>query len=237
MWLALTLACSPPAPVPAGAPPPPPTAPADEAEAEAPRTPANRPPMVPSVTLTPAEARFSDTLLATTVAADPEGDPVTLDYSWTVNGARVVDVASERLPAGRFKKGDSIAVTATASDGTNEASRTSAPLVIGNTAPAFTTGPRDMKKVDGFAFSASDPDADPLSWRLEDAPSGMTISATGVLSYTGAADEKGGRYTVAVLVDDGQAWGRFEFPVTVSPGSGATKKTKDAEPERPKPRN
>jgi hypothetical protein len=228
MWTALLLAaCSrAPAPAPAAsdvaAPDAAPAAPPPEAPAPEPaRAPANRPPQIRSVTLEPTAPTRADPIRAMVDATDPEGAPLDLDFEWTVNGNRVVDVASDRLGTGRFVKGDRVRVKVTASDGTAEISLESDELTIANTAPVFTTGTHDMKKVDGFTFAATDPDDDPLTWKLEGAPVGMAISNTGVLAYKGSESEPGGSYKVAVIVSDGQAWGRYEFPVTVNAGSGA----------------
>ncbi|MFN7145811.1 MAG: hypothetical protein ACK4YP_18695 [Myxococcota bacterium] len=227
MWVVLMLsACSTPAPSP---PAPQPDAPAVTAGAaanmavEAPRAAGgganrDRPPTIESVTLTPDAPKPTDILVAAVKAHDRETDKLDLDFAWYVNDAPIPEVASERL-GGRFKKGDTVRVVATADDGTTEVSAESEPVTIGNTPPVFETGPKDVTRVDGFAFKASDPDGDALQWRLEGAPAGMALSAEGVLSYPGVADdEPGGRYLVKVTADDGTDYVRFEFPVTVTPG-------------------
>lgn len=230
MWVVLFLsACTPPPVAPPPAPPPAPDLEAEFAAAASggpPRKPRNLPPAINAVTLAPTEVRVADPLRASVVAVDAEGANLDLDYEWFINDSRVIDVSGERLSAGRHEKGDTIRVRVTADDGTNEVSFLSEPVVVLNTAPIFTTGSADIKRVDGFTFSASDADGDPLTWRLEGAPAGMTISPKGKLAYTGSADEPGGTYTVAVFVEDGEAWGRFAFPLTVTPGSAAVAATK-----------
>jgi hypothetical protein len=245
MWFCLLLsACSAPAPAPA-TPAPAAEAPAvadaapPTAEKPAGRAPPNHPPRIDAIALEPAVVRLSDSVHATVTAVDPEGAPLLYDFQWFINDQEVLDVASERLPAGRYKKGDKIRVRATARDpGDESTSLDSDPIEVANSSPVFATGPRDMKKVDGFAFTASDPDGDPLTWRIEGAPPGMRISSTGVLAYTGTEDEPGGRYEVSVFVDDGSAWGKYVFPVTVSAGSKAAKalaakQPGDAQPGEP----
>ena len=231
MWVALLLpACSTPAPAPAPVAAPavtPEASPeAAEASAEKPSSAARkRPPSLTAIDITPVPARASDTLVAKLEAANIDGPGVDLDFEWRVNGAPIVDVTSETL-RGRYKKGDSVTVRVTADNGTDTVSLDSAPLVIVNTPPVFETDARAMKRVDGFTFKATDPDDDPLSWRIEGAPKGMGISPKGVLSYAGSEDEPGGRYSIAVIVDDGDAFGRFEFPLTVTAGSAAKKAEK-----------
>ncbi|MDP2315652.1 MAG: hypothetical protein Q8P41_22330 [Pseudomonadota bacterium] len=227
MWVGLILfACSTPtvAPAPPEAPAPAPKTAAPvavPAEAPAPRAPRDRPPEILGITLAPTEVRRADPLRAAVKASDPEGQSLDLDYEWLINDRPVIDVATDRLGAGRYEKGDVVRVRVTADDGENQVTAESESVTVLNTPPAFETGGRDMGRVDGFVFKATDPDGDPLKWRLEGAPGGMAISPQGKISYTGSEEEPGGRYTVAVIVEDGEAYGRFEFPLTVTPGSKA----------------
>ncbi|MES2638648.1 MAG: hypothetical protein V4850_04180 [Myxococcota bacterium] len=226
MWVVLLVsACStPPVPPPPAAPPPEPAveaAPVPDAPAAPARPPRDLPPAINAVTIAPTEVRVADPLRASVVAVDAEGARLDLDYEWLINDVRVLEVSGERLAAGRHAKGDKIRVRVTADDGANEVAFLSEPVVVLNTAPLFTTGAADMKRVDGFTFTASDADGDPLTWRLEGAPAGMSLSPKGKLAYTGTADEPGGTYTVAVFVEDGEAWAKFVFPLTVTPGSKA----------------
>ncbi len=225
MWGALLLsACSTPTPEPAPPPAPATAAPTDpttEAPRPAePRAPRDRPPTIDAITLSPTAPNAADTLVADVKASDPEEARIDLDFTWYVNDVPVVGIASERL-GGRFAKGDKVRVRVVADDGTTEVESDSEVVTIGNRPPVFETGPKDVNKVDGFTFRATDPDGDALTWRLENAPPGMSISPTGVLAYHGSEDDPGGRYVVAVVVEDGEAWGRFEFPLNVSPGSNA----------------
>ena len=55
-----------------------------------------------------------------------------------------------------------------------------------------------------YAPRATDPDGDPLSFRLATGPTGMTIDATtGVVQWTPTAAQTG-QYPVRIVVDDGQ---------------------------------
>ena len=57
----------------------------------------NNPPVVDSLLLAPAPLRTADALTATVVASDADGDAVTLDYEWSVNGVVVQSGASNSL--------------------------------------------------------------------------------------------------------------------------------------------
>jgi hypothetical protein len=215
------LACSTPDPAPA---PPPIAAPAPApaaapAPAPAARAPNKRPPALRDIALAPVRPVASDTLTVTVDAVDPDGDPLDVDVTWFVNDAEILGVTAETL-SGRFAKGDVVRVRVTVEGEGGDVSMDGPSVTIGNRPPVFEPV-GSLGKVDGFRFRATDPDGDTLSWRLEGAPAGMTISADGVLAYAGSASEPGGAYTVAVVADDGAGYGRYEFPLTVSAGSRA----------------
>ena len=77
--------------------------------------------------------------------------------------------------------------------------------MIGNAPPQWLRDPRNLKKVDGYTVEAVDPDGDPVTYRLEGAPDGMTISTigkAGKISYKGSTTEPGGDYTIKVIAED-----------------------------------
>ena len=69
-----------------------------------------------SVSLSPSLFYTSDTLLASAVATDADGDTVSYTYSWVVNGSPVAPTGNT-LDGGWFDKGDTVYVSVTASDG------------------------------------------------------------------------------------------------------------------------
>lgn len=80
----------------------------------------NSPPTV-VVSLSDTSPRSRDVLTATASAQDADADPVTLTYTWRVNGVTKQVGTSNRFdlaPKGNGDKGDVVTVTVTASDGT-----------------------------------------------------------------------------------------------------------------------
>ncbi|MGC6512869.1 MAG: fibrinogen-like YCDxxxxGGGW domain-containing protein [Myxococcota bacterium] len=75
----------------------------------------NAAPSVSSVFIDPALPTAADDLEATYVASDPDGDPVSVSFSWTIDGVGVG--TGPILPAGTHSKGDSVFVTLTPTDG------------------------------------------------------------------------------------------------------------------------
>jgi len=92
----------------------------------------------------------------------------------------------------------------------------------GNNAPAFTSN-APTSAVVGQAYSyqatASDADGDALSWGLITAPSGMTASATGLVSWTPSAGQTGS-HNVRLDVSDGVVSVSQNWTVNVAAAGG-----------------
>jgi hypothetical protein len=189
-FLAL-LACRTPPP----AEPPPevatPTAPAPLA-APAEQEVADHPPRLGDITLAPEQPRYTDAVQVTATARDPDGDAVSLSYAWAVNGVTLPESTGPRLTPGRFKKGDRVTAEVTALANGKRTTRTSDPVIVANTIPAFQGDPRTVTKLPDHTFFAKDPDGDTLTWSLEGAPRGMSITPEGNVRYVGSEDEPGG---------------------------------------------
>jgi hypothetical protein len=85
---------------------------------------ANSSPTV-TVSLSDASPRSNDVLVATATARDADSDPLTVAYSWSVNGVVKQTGASGSFDLGvkgQGDNGDVVTVTATATDGTASAS-------------------------------------------------------------------------------------------------------------------
>jgi hypothetical protein len=221
--LPLLLACAEPAPPPAPAAPSAATAPApalSEAPPE-PRDAPRKPPKITRIRIQPTSPRYTDAIEATADAVDRSGEAVDLSYAWRINGSPVPDVSGPRLPPGRFKKGDKVHVEVTATTPGGSSTDQSPPVTIANTLPVLKTDARSVTTLPGTTFFAEDPDGDTITWSLENAPRGMTISPDGTVRYQGSEDEPGGAYKVAVIASDGDGYARFEVPIQVSAGSGA----------------
>jgi hypothetical protein len=94
----------------------------------------NSPPSVTSVLLSPSAVYTDDTVTASAATTDPDGDAVSLDYSWTVDGT-VVLTGSASLAGTAFDKDDLLEVTVTPHDGDDPGSTGSASTTVLNTAP------------------------------------------------------------------------------------------------------
>jgi hypothetical protein len=144
-------------------------------------------------------------------AADPDGDPVTLGYQWTLNGKPAG--TGECLDAG-LKRGDSLGVAGTPFDGEEYGERHIISRTVGNVPPEVTQ--HNEHSFDGklytYAVKAEDPDGDTLSYSLDSGPQGMSIDpGTGLVKWEVPADFLGA-VDFRVSVSDGNG-GRAELPV------------------------
>ena len=164
------------------------------------------PPVVTSVSLTPLDPTIASTMQVSVQASDADGDPVSLTYQWYVNGNSVSDQTGDSFSCASYKHGDMVYVIVTPSDGEkNGVSIASASIAIQDTAPVILSKPPNTMTGSLFTYpvEASDIDNDPLSYKLESAPPGMTINKSGVISWNTAGITSAMDVTVKVIVDDG----------------------------------
>ena len=178
----------------------------------------NGAPVVDSVAIAPAQPRTNDTLTATVVAHDPDGDPLTFAYQWMRNGTDLAGATSVSLDlsvAGHGDRGDAIAVRVTASDGSlTSAPVTSTAVIIQDTAPVASvslspTSPTTNTVLVATA-NASDADGDPLTLTYAWSVNGIVKRTTVTAAPTDTFDlgqpgngNKGDLVTVDLVASDG----------------------------------
>lgn len=143
----------------------------------------NTPPVVTSVTLTPTDVTTDGTLIASALVDDADGDATTVTWSWAVDGVALSTTTSS-LSGTSFDRGESVTVTATASDGTDTgAPVTSSAVVVQDSPPTVTAvsvtpaAPTSETTLEAVAATA-DPDGDTVSvtwtWTVNGVDSGAT---------------------------------------------------------------
>ncbi len=153
------------------------------------------PPVIQEIWIEPKVPYVSDNLKVHIKSNVVDGDPVRYTYRWEKNGTVLNEESKEVLERGRFKKGDSIAVTAIANDGeTSGRPRKSEPVTIANSPPMITSSP--PTKTDGniyaYQVTANDPDSDPATFGLKIAPKGMDIDReTGLIRWQIRREDQG----------------------------------------------
>jgi hypothetical protein len=175
----------------------------------------NTPPHIVSAKILP-DPPYTDTDLEVEVeATDAESDFLTFTYQWLKTregetpdtGVELEDETNPTLSHELFTGADALAVIITPSDGDSEGVpyRTKY-VIIGNAPPRIISEPPEVVPSEGvyiYQVKAEDPDGDPLTFSLSEAPEGMSIDAeTGLISWPispGAV----GTHKVCIDADDG----------------------------------
>jgi hypothetical protein len=205
----------------------------------------NAPPSVDSVSLTPSDPTTDEVVAATVTTSDPDGDTVTLIYTWTVDGSTVGETGSSLDGASAFSRDQVIGVSVVGDDGTDSGDAVEAATVtVANSAPGAPTVSLSpdppTEGVDDLFCSigqeAEDDDGDTLTYALRWTVDGTAIASTWDTGDTGVtvslttntwqddtvpASEmlSGEVWTCTATADDG----------TDSGGSGSASTTVDAE--------
>jgi len=180
----------------------------------------NRPPRLLGIQIEPADHITAGTEISVTPSADdPDGDPLTFRYRWTVNGRRTGGSGPE-LETEHLRRGDAIQVWAVANDGEADSEPIQSPAInVANAPPRIISVPGGTGSDGEFRYEveAEDPDNDrSLRYRIEDAPEGMKIEVLSGLITWRPTDSQAGTHTVQVIVDDLQGGiGRQAFEVSV----------------------
>lgn len=133
----------------------------------------NSPPEVASVSLSPSAA-YTDDTLSTSVGAtsDADGDPVTLTYTWTVDGASTGSSGTSLSGSTYFSRDELVVVTVTPSDGTDAGSAVTDSVTVLNsppTTPGVTITPSSPEEGTDDLFcevttASTDADGDAITY-------------------------------------------------------------------------
>jgi len=171
----------------------------------------NAPPEIVSARIVPS----GGTLSVEASASDIDGDGVTLTYEWTKNGEPAGSGNHIQVP---LKRGDKVSVKITPFDGEAYGREKTLVNEIGNMPPVITYDKRFS--FDGSVWTsqikATDPDGDPLTYTLKDAPQGMTITQNGLITWRVPADFKGKQPVTVSVTDDHGGEAVYNLAVTIT---------------------
>ncbi len=179
-------------------------------------------PEITSIRVAPDPAYTSSNLTVAVEARDQDDDPISFSYKWIKNDGVIPEENSNTLSSSNFVKGDIIRALVTPDDGEAKGSPLSSqPIAIANNPPTITSSPPQSLSEGAYIYQvkASDPDGDPLSFKLNQAPGGMTIDESSGLIQWKPTREDAGSYEIEILArdnDGGQATQKyslnFSFP-------------------------
>ena len=196
----------------------------------------NAPPEITSVTLLPSTPNAENTITASVVTNDLNGDTVTLGFSWEVNGTPVQSGPDNFLTptVGLHTFGDLVTVTVGANDGTDSSALVSSSVNVVNAPPTDPTidliPSSPIENSDDLVCSVTGPSTDPdgttptyeFQWMIDGInnftnATDSSQSSTVDRSYTVAGDV----WTCTVLATDGNASSNpVSLSVTVAPEGG-----------------
>jgi hypothetical protein len=119
--------------------------------------------------------------------ADGDNDPLTVTYAWTRNGTVVPAVTGKVFPASETTRGDVIAVTVTANDGTDSTSVDASTTIEDSPPTLAANAPADVNFGDTVSFqvtASGDDDGDPLgNFIVTLGPAGFDVSGAGAVTW------------------------------------------------------
>lgn len=152
--------------------------------------PFNTPPTVAGVRLPPRVTRLNSVGAVAGATWDAEGDPVTLEWEWKLDGVVVPGVTGPSIHPPTFSRGQLLTVTVTPFDGRVRGSPASAPIVVSNAPPPMPTvafaGP-SVPGQDLFCAVTSmdaDADGDAVTHRFTWMLNGITVTGVTVDAST-----------------------------------------------------
>jgi hypothetical protein len=145
----------------------------------------NGQPTAPVVVIEPGPAFTEDDLSAVIVTAstDPEGDPITYTYAWTVDGAPVATTDATIL-ASETIKGELWEVTVTPADALSAGESATTDREVSNTPPqvlsaVLSPDPAATNDTVSVAITVADADGDPVAAMYAWTVNGLTVAETG----------------------------------------------------------
>ncbi len=166
----------------------------------------NSPPAVTGVKLNPEYIHRGVDITAEAEGSDPDGDSVTFDYQWIINGEELPALTGPVLKGDQFKRGDRVAVRVAPYDSyISGVPFTTPPVVIPDAPPAFvSTPPKEFaSRTYIYKVQAVDLDGDTINFSLSKAPKGMKIGNDGTIEWAVTNEDKGS-HEVSITADDGQ---------------------------------
>jgi len=182
----------------------------------------NRPPSAPAIEITPTQPTTNDDLscAVTSPSIDPDGDTITYEYEWYLDGAPQPDLTnSVVVPRELTSRGQTWTCVVTPSDGKDYGPPAEAYVTIQNAPPQIDTyTPENLSpsvnegETLEFTHTSSDPDGDTLTyeWLLDSASQSADQNWTYTTDYYSSGDRN-----VTLVVSDGESTTTQYWLVTV----------------------
>ena len=158
-------------------------------------------------------------LKAIVKGSDLDGDSINYFYKWEKNGTVLSEGDGGALEAIRFKKGDSITVTVTPTDGeVSGKPKRSGTVIVANSPPAIVSSPPTHLSGNIYTYQvkAEDPDNDPIIFTLRTSPKGMTVNKeTGLIQWEVSKEDRGDHLVEIEAADPDGAKSLQRYTLTI----------------------
>ena len=166
----------------------------------------NRPPKIKSIKIETITSNPRDGFRADIVSEDPDGDEVGYIYQWKLNDEEIFGATEDTLEwHDDFHKGDKITIEVIPYDDNAEGVwKSEGSITIPDSPPVITSTPENAVTGNSFNYEvkANDPDGDPLTFSLKNAPQGMSIDpSSGSIDWE-FTDNDAGDYSMEIIVKD-----------------------------------
>jgi hypothetical protein len=167
----------------------------------------NEAPVIRNLHLEPAQPSVDDTVRAVASVADAEGDEVSLSYEWEIDGEPELGSGAE-IELSTASPGSTVQVTARANDGIADGEPVTASAVLIDRPPVLNAvaiePTRQIYPGDTITVmpTATDPDGQPVDYRIEWLVNGEPASGTAP-SFSSEGLRQGDRIRVRVVASDG----------------------------------
>jgi len=178
-------------------------------------------PSVSLVSFRPPQAdgypSVTDSITASATTEDPDGDGVSVDWKWFINGVELSSELSDTLRPGRWKKHDKIEAEATPRDTRGTIGQPArASIMIRNSTPSITSRPTGS--LNGYKAVVTDADSNDsterFKWSLEAPVAGFALESDGTLRFDAVAGKaSSGQKVTIVVTDSAGAFSKQTFDV------------------------
>jgi hypothetical protein len=161
-------------------------------------------PAATDVRIEPGAPFSGSTVRAIVQARDPDGDPLTFKYQWYVNNSPVAG-SGDSLTLTGVKKGSWVHVTVIPNDGFADGAWIESPRyqVVNGLPVVKSVLPKELPPGRRFIYRivAEDPDGDPLTYTLTNAPPGMVLRGE-TLEWQVPEESIGANVNAVVVISD-----------------------------------
>ena len=159
-------------------------------------------------------------LLAHADVLDPDQDDVSLTYRWKKNETVVKEGQESTLSVAGLTSQDVVDVEVTASDGSSNGTTTlSGRFTMSNSSPTILSSPSVSAAGSTYEYQvqATDPDGDPITYKLDEAPPGMIIGEqSGRIHWSVTPEAKGSHRIKVVAQDNKGGFAAQDFELSIS---------------------